>query len=246
MTKSSGLSQQFLIGGYDLSGDVGSISNAASPRGILEVTAINKAGKERLYGLADGLLEFATWFDDAALLEHIALKGLPATDRNVLWAFGGSIGSVAAMLIAKQINYDWTEGQDRSLAGKISCQANGTPLEWGNLLTPGKVTHSGATNGASQNDLASSAYGIIGYIQCTAFTGTTVTVIIQESSDNAAGDPWATKLSFTAITGAQSAERKTATGTVEQYVRVSSSGTFTSAAIIVAYRRGTAQDEVTL
>ena len=245
MAKSSGLSQQFFIGGYDLSGDVGAINSAGSPRGALEVTAINKAGKERVYGLTDGQLEFATWFDDAALLEHIALKGLPTTDRNVLWAFGGSIGSVAAMLIAKQINYDWAAGQDRSLAGKISCQANGTPLEWGNLLTPGKVTHAGATNGASRDDSASSAYGIIGYIQCMAFTGTSVTVIIQESSDNGGVDAWATKLSFTAIT-ALSAERKTATGTVERYVRVSSSGTFTSAAIVVAYLRGTAQDEVSL
>ena len=246
MAKSAGLSQQFFIGGYDLSGDVGAINSAGSPRGVLDVTAINKAGHERLYGLTDGQLEFSTWFDDAALLEHIALRGLPTTDRNVIWAFGGSIGSVAAMLVAKQINYDWTRGQDSSLAGRIACHANGTPLEWGNLLTPGLVTHAGATNGASRDDAASSASGIIGYIQCTAVTGTTVTVIIQESSDNGGADPWATKLSFTAITAAQSAERKTATGTVERYVRVSSSGTFTSASIVVAYRRGTVQDEVTL
>lgn len=246
MAKSAGLSQQFFIGGYDLSGDVGAINSVSSPRGALEVTAINKAAKERLYGLTDGMLEFATWFNDAAGQEHLALRGLPTADRNVIWAFGGSIGSVAAMLIAKQINYDWVAGQDRSLAGRIACQGNGNGLEWGLLLTPGKVTHSGATNGASRDDAAATSNGIVGYIQCTAFTGTTVTVIIQESSDNGGADPWATKLSFTAITAVNSAERVTATGTVERYLRVSSSGTFTSAAIVVAYRRGTAEDEVAL
>ena len=246
MTKSSGLSQQFFVRGYDLSGDVGAINSAGSPRGILEVTAINKAGKERVCGLTDGQLEFATWFDDAALMEHVALKSLPTGSGNVLWALGGSIGSVAALLYAKQINYDWVAGQDRSLAGRIMCQADGTPLEWGNLLTPGKVTHTGATNGASRDDAASSAYGIVGAIHCTAFTGTNITVVIQESSNNGATDPWATKLAFAQIAAAQSAERKTATGTVERYVRVSSSGTFTTADIVVAYRRGTLQDEVAL
>lgn len=244
MAKSAGLSQQFFIGGYDLSGDAGAINSAGSPRGALVVTAINKAAQERVYGLTDGQLEFATWFDDAAGQEHLALRGLPTANRLVLWAFGGSIGSVAAMLVAKQINYDWAAGQDRSLAGRVSCQADGVPLEWGLLLTPGKVTHSGATNGASRDDTAGTSNGLAAQIQCSAFTGTSVTVVIQESSDNGVVDPWATKLSFAAISAANVAERVTATGAVERYLRVSSSGTFTSAAIVVAYRRGTAQDEV--
>ena len=243
MAKSSGLSQNFYLAGYDLSGDVGAINNCSSPRTVLDVTAINKAAIERLMRLSDAQLEFAAWFNDASGQEHLALRGLPTADVVVVWAMGTTLGDSAVGLVAKQVNYDGSRGQDGSLALTVSCLADGIALEWGDMLTAGIDTHTGATDGTSIDDAAGTSDGIVGYIHAPAFNGTDVTVVIQESSDNGAGDAWTTKLSFTQITVVNASERKTATGAVERYVRVSSSGTFTSVDIAVMYRRGNTNDD---
>lgn len=249
MAKTSGLAQQFYLGGYDLSGDVGAIQGAGSPRPTLDVTGINQSARHRVNGLSDGEISFNTWFNDAANQEHDALKGLPTADVHVMYAMGSSIGSVAAGLVAKQVNYDWQRGADGSLQGSVACKgAAGFPLEWCNLLTAGIRTDTGATNGTSRDDSAATTAGIRGYLQVFAFTGTDVTVVIQESSDNGVADPFTAKLTFTQITTGRQGERATAAGTVERYLRVATttSAGFTSAAFTVAYQRGTAQDDEAL
>jgi len=143
MAKKSGLGQQIFVNGYDLSGDVATIDNAGSPRNLLEITAVNASGIERLVGLSDGNLSVSSWFNDATEQEHAAFSGLVTTDRILTWAFGATRGDVAACLVAKQLNYDGARGSDGSLSFTIDTQAaSGVPLEWGNTLTTGKETHS--------------------------------------------------------------------------------------------------------
>ena len=247
MVKKAGLAEQFFIHGFDLSGDVGSLQRVNSPVALLDVTAINKSAVERLQGLADGQIAFNTWFDDGANLEHTALKGLVTTDRITLWALGGAISDVAAMLVAKQMNYDPTRGADGSLAISVECLgATGVGMEWGEMLTAGKITHASATNGTSQDNTASTANGLAALLELVSLATGTVTVVVQESSDNGGADPFAAKATFTAVAAASAptAERITATGTVERYLRVATTGTFTTAVFAVAIRRGTAQDRV--
>ena len=324
MAKRSGLAQQIFVHGYDLSGDVGAISNCGSPRALLDVTAINKSAIERVNGLSDGNLEFNTWFDDAALAEHAALKGLPTTDRIVLYLMGGAVDDVVAGLVAKQVNYDWSRGADGSLQGTVQCQANSTPLEWLKALSAGEDTHASAGSSASKDDgtqatavnitsssvanptlitaaavhglttgdsiliaghtgstpaldgthvvtvvstttftipvnvtvggsggtmtLISTRYGIIAYLQVVDIATGTPTVVIEESQDNGSSDAWTAKLSFTAVANGSepTAERKTATGQVERYLRITTTGTFTDFDFVVAYARGTAYEDVAL
>lgn len=241
MAKLSGLAQRFFLGGYDLSGDVAAITRCASPRPTFEVPGINRSAQERLLGLGDGEISFTTWFNDATGQEHAALKGLPTADVQVIWATAATIGASAAGLIAKQVNYDPTREADGALSIAVQTLANGTPLEWGELLTAGVRTDTAETQGTSLNNSASSASGLAGYLQVFAFTGTSVTMTIQESSDNGSTDPFATSIAFTAATG-RTSERKTVTGTVEQYLRVITTGTFTNVQFAVMARRGTAQD----
>ena len=40
MPKQSGLGQNLYVAGYNLSGEIGAIDNIASPRGLLDTTAI--------------------------------------------------------------------------------------------------------------------------------------------------------------------------------------------------------------
>jgi hypothetical protein len=73
------------------------------------------------------------------------------------------------------------------------------------------------------------------YLQVFSFTGTSVTVKIQESSDNAVGDAFADVVggTFTAATGRTAERIATAAINVERYLRVVTTGTFSSAVFAV-------------
>ena len=63
--------------------------------------------------------------------------------------------------------------------------------------------------------------------------------------DSANNSDWADLVSFTAVANGNepASERVSVTGTVNRYLRVTSTGTFSNAKFIIAYRRGTAQDD---
>lgn len=237
MTKKSGLGHFLLADGYDLSGDIGSLSNIGGGPAALEVTGINKLAPERIGGLRDGRIEFSAWFNDAANQAHPVLSALPTTDRSLMYLCGQGIGSPAACLIAKQVNYDPTRGQDGALTIGGSTQGNGYALEWGEQLTAGVRTDTTGTNGASLDNGASSAFGAQIYLQVESVTGTSVTVTIQDSADDAS---WSnlTGGAFTAATGRGVQRIATANNaTVRRYLRAVSSGTFTEAIFAVALVR---------
>ena len=152
MAKKSGLAQQFFVGGYDLSGDIGALEECSSPRPVLDANALNASAMERIIGLGDGAMGFMTFFNDAAGQQHLALRALPAADTILTWVFGATLGDVACTLMAKRLSYDWKRNQDKSLVGNVKGEANSVALEWWKTITPGKVTHRGATTGASVDD----------------------------------------------------------------------------------------------
>ena len=248
MAKKSGLGQELYVHGYDLSGDVGSLDSVGSPREQLEVTAINKSARERIFGLSDGSLSFNSFFNDATEQEHAALSGLPTADRIICYNMGGTRGDASYCLTAKQVNYDGTRGTDGSLAFTVGAVANGIAPDWCETLTAGQETHASAGSSTSRDDSAATSAGLIAYLEIVDCDSGTPTVTIQQSSDNGSGDAWATVLSFTAVgyASAPTAERVTVSGAVERYLRVTTTGTFSNLDFVVTTRRGTAQDDVTL
>src|SRR6185369_6246576 len=162
--------------------------------------------------LRDGAMEFTTFFNDEAVTAPLGavtvLKTLPVTDRIASYFRGTAVGSPAASLVSKQVNFDPSRGQDGMITFNASLQANGYGLEWGEQLTAGKRTDTGATNGASIDFGATSTlFGATAYLHVFAVTGTSVTVTIQDSADNSV---WATLtgLGFTAVTaGSLSVQR---------------------------------------
>ena len=66
MAKSGALGMGILVGGVDLSGDVGEINEIGGGPNLLTVTGINKSAPERIGGLIDGRLNYTTYFNDAA------------------------------------------------------------------------------------------------------------------------------------------------------------------------------------
>jgi hypothetical protein len=236
------MGDQFFVDGADLSGDTATLGNIGSPQGVLQVPGINATGMERIYSHHDGIMEFTTYFNDAAGQEHLTLRGKgDGSDRIASYFRGATIGNISAHLVAKQINYDPNRGADGSLISTTQCLGNLYGLDWGRMLTAGKRTDTTATNGTSLDNLAASATGFAAYCHVTSVTGTSVTVKIQESSNDGAGDAFADIITFTAVLGAATGFQRSALATlttaVERYLRVVTTGTFSEAKFAVGATR---------
>lgn len=239
MSKQSGLGDNFFIDAYNLSGDVMALDTISNSRDVLPATGIDKSAMERMQGLRDGHMEVSCFFNDAAGQAHPVLSTLPTTDRVATYCRSTTLGKPAASMVAKQIGYDGSRGDDGSFTLKTELQANGYGLEWGNQLTAGKRTDTTATNGSSYDygaSIGTTAFGLQMYVHLLSFTGTSVTIKVQSSTDNGAGDAFAdiTGATSGALTAAGAVRVATATNVnVERYLRVVTTGTFTSAVFVV-------------
>ncbi|MFI8448249.1 hypothetical protein [Streptomyces erythrochromogenes] len=241
MSKQSGLGDALYIAGYDLSGDIGSVNSIGGGPSLLEVTGIDKYAPERLGGVRDGRIDYTSFFNPAIGQAHLRLSALPTSDVILSYYRGTALGGASANLVAKQLNYDGTRADDGAFTFVGQNPGSGYGLEWGTNLTAGKRTDGSATNGTSVDfGTGSTSFGLQAYLHVFAFTGTSVTVKLQESSDNGAGDAWAdvTGGGFTAATGVTSQRIATANNlTVERYLRVVTTGTFSNAVFAVSVNR---------
>lgn len=243
MAKQSGLGQAFYAGGYDLSGDVSAINKAASPRATLEKTGINSSAVERILTHGNGELEWTSHFNPAAAQEHAALSTLPTADVVTMWLLGTASGADVACLNGKQINYDPNRTANGDLMLGVQAESNSSPLEWAELLTDGgKSTHASATSDSVHLDNgAGTSNGVAAYLEFFSRASGTPTFLVEHSTNDSV---WATLLTFDGTGGATPfGERKTASGTVNRYLRAATTGTFTTAVFSIAVRRGTAQDD---
>lgn len=238
MAKQSGMGDNLYVAGFNLSGDIGSLGRIGGGPAVLEVTGIDKSAYERIGGLRDGAIEYNGWFNPAVGQLHERASLLPTADQILTYCRGTLLGSPAAALVSKQLNYDGSRGQDGALTFSVSAQANAFGIEWGRQLTAGIRTDGAAVNGASIDTTAAASFGAQAYLHVFAFTGTDATVKIQDSADNAA---WAdvAGLAFTQITtGTPQAQRIAIsnTATVRRYLRAVSitTGGFTNLQFAVA------------
>lgn len=236
MAKQSGLGDNFYVGGYDLSGDIGSLSRIGGGIATFDVTGIDKSAVERIGGLRDGEISFNSFMNDSTGQAHTRLKTLPTADVVVSYFRGTALGNQAASLVAKQINYDGTRNNDGMLTYSTQAMANAYGLEWGTQLTAGKRSDTTATSPATGVDFtASTSFGWQAYLQVFSFTGTSCTVTLQDSANNSAFAGF-TGSAFTAATGVTTQRLEGAAGsTVRQYVRAITTGTFSECTFAVMF-----------
>lgn len=233
MSKQGGMGDNLYVAGYDVSGDIGSLSRIGGGPALKEVTGIDKSAYERQGLVRDGAIEYLAWFNPSTDQAHDRLSLLPTTDVVMQYARGTTLGNEAAVMVAKQVNYDPTRGNDGSLSFGVSALANGYGLQWGKQLTAGKRTDTTATNGSSIDTVASASFGAQAFLQVFAFTGTSVTVTVQDSADNSSFAA-VTGLAFTAATGITTQRLATANNaTIRRYLRVATTGTFSNAVFAV-------------
>ncbi|MFJ4624226.1 hypothetical protein [Streptomyces sp. NPDC088812] len=239
MAKTGGLGDNLYIQGFDASGDIQQLGTIGGGPALLNMTPISKSAYERQGGLRSGQIEMTTFFNSVAVTgaTHEKLSALPRTDVILTYCRGTVLGDPAASLVAKQANYDPTRGDDGMLTFGVSAQSNGYGIEWGRQLTAGVRTDTAATDGTGIDTAASASFGGQAYLQVFSFSGTDVTVKIQDSADNATFAD-VTGFAFTQITGGAPLAERIALGntaTIRRYVRAvtTTTGGFTSLAFAV-------------
>lgn len=238
MAKNHAIGGLLLVDGYDLSGDTQTMS-AQVVQALMDITGINAAARERLAGLRDGSMSLASYFNDATDQAHDRYKSLPTTAMSLLFATGSTLGtSRYAAISALQTGYDANRGADGSLMFNVQGQGAQYGIDMGELLTAGKRTDTSATNGTSVDYSASTSFGWVMWYHLLAFSGTSVTIKIQDSADNStfADLSEATSGALTAI-GAGRVQAASATATARRYQRVATSGTFSNAVFVVGFSK---------
>lgn len=232
MAKETGLGAQLYMDQYDLSNDtnaLGRISKSASP---IEMTGIDKLAFERKAGQLSGQITLTSFFNPTNA--HAAHRTLPRADRIMSYWHRATLGTPVAAMVGKQLGYDPTRDSAGNLTAEVDALSNAYWLDWGYALTAGKRTDTAATNGTGvdfQIQGAPAAFGLQAYLHVFAFTGTSATIKLQQSSDNGVGDAWAdvTGGGFTLVTAV--GKERIATGrtlAVERYLRVITTGTFSN------------------
>lgn len=247
MAKGSGLGDNLYISGYDLSGDIGSLSRIGGGPAATDLTGIDKSAFERAGGLRDGSIEFSAFFNPDTDRAHERLSALPTEDVVISYFRGTELGGQSANLVGKQVNYDPSRNADGSIVVATQALANKFGIEWGVSGTAGKRTDTAGSNGASLDAGAQTLFGLQAYLHVFALTGTSVTVKIQDSVDDGVADPWADVVggTFTAATGVTSQRIATAAGlTIERYLRVITTGTFSNAVFAVSIVRNESEVEL--
>lgn len=233
MAKESGLGAQLYIDQYDLSNDTNQLSKISKSLKPLEFTGIDKSAMERKAGQLDAGMTITTYHNPTNA--HTAYAPLPRADRITSYFHRATLGVPVASMSCKQLGYNPTRDADGKLMAEVDTQENGTWLDWGLALTAGKRTDGGAVNGTGV-DFGNPApaafnFGLQAYVHVFAFTGTSATIKLQSSTDNAGTDPYSdvTGGAFTLVTGVTKERIATARNqAIERWLRVVTTGTFSN------------------
>ncbi len=232
MAKESGLGARLFVCTVNASNDTKSVDTISKRLTPIDLTGIDKSAYERKAGQLDGNIDWTSFFNPTGA--SLTYDDLPRTDILVSYFHRATLGVPVASVIAKQLEYGATREATGELTTPVKTAGNSYWLDWGLALTAGKRTDTGATNGTGV-DFGSwgapASFGLQAYLHVTSFTGTSATVKLQGSSDNAVGDAYAdiTGGGFTTVTGATFERIQTARNqAVERWMRVVTTGTFTN------------------
>ena len=232
--KTTGLGDDLYMTGYHIGGAIRQLTVGGGPTNQLELTDITQLAHARAGGQRTGKFALVSYLDIASPGAHTAFSPLSTSDQVVTYLRGQALGNPVACCNAKQINYNPTRANTGELTFAVDAESNGFGLEWGIQLTANPRTDTTATTGAFFDQGAGfpTSNGAQGYLHLVGFSGTSVDVTVQHATTS--GGAYTTLLDFGAQTGIGSF-RATAAGTVNEFLKVVTTGTFTSAVFFVAF-----------
>jgi hypothetical protein len=221
-----------LVGAYDLSAFLNNWE-AAATADTAEVTCFGGSNKAYIGGLKDATLSLSGFFDGAAsAVDEVLAAALGGSRLLTLAPAGvGTVGNRVQIASALETSYNVTA----PVADAVTISAEGQVSDGmvSGVLLADLVARTAAGQTAAVDNAASTSAGYRASLHLVAFTGTDVTVKVQESADNST---WVDLVTFTQLTAIGS-ELKTGTGTVARYLRTDVSGTFTTVTFAVGFAR---------
>jgi hypothetical protein len=201
----------------------------------VNVTTFGNDDKLYIAGQGSGSLSLnGVWDGDAGAVDA-TLEAALGTDTVITVGIGGSatLGGPAILLQALNTGYQIRPTVTDAVRITAGATANGGVRVAGVFLQPLEAETT-TFNGTSVDNGASSAFGGVGHVHVTAFSGNTATVKIQDSANDA---DWADLITFTEIAGVGS-ERLSVSGQVDQYLRFAiTADDFTSMTIACSFAR---------
>lgn len=116
--------------GQNITNDVGSFT-LNTPRGVIDVSGLDKSGYERLLGRSDVTGDLSGFYDPGSNLAHAVLKTVPTQAGTVTrtLAVGFSTGTATAEVVVT--DYAISVGNDGAITWSAPFQAaNGSAVVW--------------------------------------------------------------------------------------------------------------------
>lgn len=233
-----GKSTVLLMNQYDLSAYFrGSDTGRTVENHDTTTYGVTGGAKTNIPGLKDGTMSLDGLWDGAsgAIDERItAMLGTASGQVLTKGPAGLAIGARVDMLSSRLTTYTTSDPVGDLVTIAADIQADGGIDSGVSLHALSAET--GAVDSASVNNAAATTNGYAAHLHVTAVTATSAVVKVQHSTNNST---WVDLVTFAAATtgGGATSERVTGTGTVNQYVRASLSGTLTSVTYAVGFAR---------
>ena len=238
MARTAGAPSRIYVDEFDFSGRTNNASMAMDVN-LPEVTSFSDDGAEFVEGNYNGTISVNGFFDP--------------TDDNYdeqMWAVIGDgadhfVGfypgnSAAAASIGYELQGQTNnQGRPADVAGavllNVTWQNNGAVVR-STVLNNSSVVGTGAVSGSNQNTGTTSAgERFVAVMRVIAFNASSMTVIIEESSDDGAGDAYAAISGMTQTFSAVGVSRESTTAATEAWKRVNVTAfSRTSATLIVS------------
>lgn len=207
-----------------------------------ETTALGDSATEHTYtGIQKATLTQQGFYDDAAAGQNAAFAANIGTAPVLCFGIEGNTIGEKFIGYSGAMQVTWERIANRGQLHKANARYDGSGIVEEGLILQDHSAETGAsgdTTASSVDNSASSASGGSGYVQVSALTlgGYTNAVIkVRHSADNVT---YADLIAFTAVTAAQTAERKTVTGTVNRYLAASYAFTGAGSGQSVTYMAG--------
>lgn len=231
-----GTDQRILVAEFNFSDNISGIQYSQD-QGLEDSTTLGDGWRERTPTIGNANININGFFDaTAGKSDPVLVSVLGSANGSIATYFPsgfGTIGNRAVLITIREANLS----RGGEVAGLVTLTSS---LESEGEVGAGVVLHAfaaetGTTASTSVNNGADTTNGGIAQVHCTAFSGTSVTPKIQHSDDDAI---WVDLVSFAAISAPTSERVSVAAGTtVEQYLRETRTGTFTSATLAVTFAR---------
>lgn len=232
MAFAHGKGASVLVDEFDLSAFLSSYDGAATAD-TAEVTCFGNASKAYVAGLKDATISLSGFFDGSTgAVDEVLQAALGGSALISLCPAGaGTIGNRCSLADCISTSYSVSAPVGDAVTVSAEAQVSGGMLP--GVVLASLVARTATGNTSAVDNGASTPGGAKAFLHVTAFSGTNVTVKVQESADNST---WADLIAFTQATGVTS-QSATGAGTVDRYLRVNITGTFTSVTFAVTVAR---------